>query len=40
MIDRPVTALQTHKTGYLCIVQNIIQQGSRDHEFINPRKEI
>jgi hypothetical protein len=32
LIDGPVTASKTHKTGYLCIVKNIIQQDSSNHK--------
>lgn len=33
LIDEPVTDSKIYKTGYLCIVKNIIQQDSRDNEF-------
>lgn len=36
LIDGPVTASQTHKTGYFCAVKDIIQQDSRDQEFVGP----
>lgn len=29
-------AFQTLQTGDLCIVKDIIQQDSRDHEFVDP----
>lgn len=29
-------AFQTPQTGDLCIVKDIIQQDSRDHEFVDP----
>lgn len=29
-------AFQTLQTGDLCVVKDIIQQDSRDHEFVDP----